>query len=132
MFEYYVMKGLTEFMINSDGGELWIAEVDGKMAESIANDKVAQLRWFILDENYHGMGIGKKLMDTAIDFCDKQGYKHVFLWTVSILETARYLYQKYNFRITEEKQNDEWTGSKLVEERWDLELSNKVTEKKGE
>src|SRR4051812_42211151 len=27
MFEYYVMKGLTEFMINTDGGELWIAEV---------------------------------------------------------------------------------------------------------
>lgn len=136
VFEYYVMKGLTEFMINTDGGELWIAEVDGKMAGSIAitkfNDNVAQLRWFILDENYHGMGIGKKLIETAIDFCNKQGYKHVFLWTVNILETARYLYQKYNFRITEEKQNEEWTGSKLVEERWDLELSNEVTEKKGE
>ncbi|WP_026567108.1 bifunctional helix-turn-helix transcriptional regulator/GNAT family N-acetyltransferase [Bacillus sp. UNC41MFS5] len=136
VFEYYVMKGLTEFMINTDGGELWIAELDGKMAGSIAitkfNDHVAQLRWFIMDENYHGMGIGKKLMDTAIDFCKKQGYKHVFLWTVSILETARYLYQKYNFIITEEKQNDEWTGSKLVEERWDLELSDEVTEKKGE
>jgi len=127
VFEYYVMKGLTEFMINADGGELWIAKVDGKMAGSIAitksNKDVAQLRWFILDENYHGMGIGKKLMDTAIDFCKKQGYKHVFLWTVSILETARCLYQKYNFRKTEEKQNYEWTGEKLVEERWDLELT---------
>jgi DNA-binding MarR family transcriptional regulator/N-acetylglutamate synthase-like GNAT family acetyltransferase len=127
MFEYYVMKGLTEFMINTDGGELWIAEVDGKMAGSIAitksNDNVAQLRWFILDENYHGMGIGKKLMETAIDFCIKQGYKNVFLWTVSVLGTARYLYQKYNFKLTEEKENYEWTGSKLVEERWDLELS---------
>lgn len=129
MFEYYVMKGLTEFMINRDGGELWIAEVDGKMVGSIAitksNHDVAQLRWFILDENYHGMGIGKKLMETAINFCKKQGYKHVFLWTVSILETARYLYQKYGFRITEEKQNDEWTGSKLIEERWDLDLLDK-------
>ena len=128
MFEYYVMKGLTEFMINSDGGELWIAEVDGKMAGSIAitksNDQVAQIRWFILDENYHGLGIGKKLMGTAIDFCKKQGYKYVFLWTVSVLGAARHLYQKYNFRLTEEKQNYEWTGSKLVEERWDLELSD--------
>lgn len=128
MFEYYVMKGLTEFMINTDGGELWIAEVDGKMVGSIAitkfNDKVAQLRWFVLDENYHGMGIGKKLMETAIEFCKKQRYKHVYLWTVSILETARYLYRKYNFTLTEEKQNYEWTGSKLVEERWDLELSD--------
>ncbi|MEH7308789.1 bifunctional helix-turn-helix transcriptional regulator/GNAT family N-acetyltransferase [Neobacillus drentensis] len=128
MFEYYVMKGLTEFMINTDGGELWIAEVEGKMAGSIAitksNDNVAQLRWFILDENYHGRGIGKKLMETAINFCKKQGYQQVFLWTVSVLGTARYLYQKYHFRLTEEKVNNEWTDSKLVEERWDLDLSD--------
>lgn len=128
MFEYYVMKGLAEFLINSEGGELWIAEVDGKMAGSIAitksKDQVSQLRWFILDERYHGLGIGKKLMDTAINYCKQQGYKHVFLWTVSVLGAARHLYQKYQFRLTEEKQNYEWTGSKLVEERWDLELTD--------
>ena len=127
MFEYYVMKGLAEFMINNDGGELWVVEVNGKIVGSIAitksNDTVAQLRWFVLDENYQGLGIGKKLMETAINFCHNQGYQHVFLWTVSILETARYLYKKYNFTLTEEKSNDEWTGTKLIEERWDLDLS---------
>ncbi|MFC6040034.1 GNAT family N-acetyltransferase [Paenisporosarcina macmurdoensis] len=126
-FEYYVMKGLAEFMINNDGGELWVVEVNGKIVGSIAitksNDTVAQLRWFVLDENYQGLGIGKKLMETAINFCHNQGYQHVFLWTVSILETARYLYKKYNFTLTEEKSNDEWTGTKLIEERWDLDLS---------
>lgn len=131
MFEYYVLKGLAEFMINSDGGELWIAEVNGKIVGSIAitklNDSVAQLRWFVLDENYQGIGIGKKLMETAINFCQNNGYQHVFLWTVSILETARYLYKKYNFTLTEEKSNDEWTGSKLIEERWDLDLSKVKT-----
>lgn len=131
MFEYYVMKGLAEFMINSDGGELWIAEVNGKIVGSIAitksNNTVAQLRWFVLDENYQGIGIGKKLMDTAINFCQNQGYQHVFLWTVSILETARYLYKKYNFTLTEEKSNDEWTGTKLIEERWDLDLSKVIS-----
>lgn len=127
MFEYYVMKGLAEFMINNDGGELWVVEVNGKIVGSIAitksNNTVAQLRWFVLDENYQGLGIGKKLMETAINFCHNQGYQHVFLWTVSILETARYLYKKYNFTLTEEKSNDEWTGTKLIEERWDLDLS---------
>ncbi len=131
MFEYYVLKGLAEFMINSDGGELWIAEVNGKIVGSIAvtksNDTVAQLRWFVLDENYQGIGIGKKLMETAINFCQNNGYQHVFLWTVSILETARYLYKKHNFTLSEEKSNDEWTGSKLIEERWDLDLSSLKT-----
>ena len=128
MFEYYVMKGLTEFMIDSDGGELWIAEVNGEIAGSIAitkfSDTVAQLKWFVLNENYQGMGIGKKLMETALNFSKEQNYQHVFLWTVSTLETARHLYKKYNFRLTEEKPNEEWTTTKLIEERWDLILSD--------
>jgi DNA-binding MarR family transcriptional regulator/N-acetylglutamate synthase-like GNAT family acetyltransferase len=132
MFEYYVMKGLTEFMINTDGGELWVAQVDGEIVGSIAitksSDTVAQLRWFVLEENHQGIGIGKKLMETAIDFCRKQNYQHVFLWTVSILDTARYLYKKYNFKLAEEKPNEEWTEAKLMEERWELNLS---AEKKG-
>jgi DNA-binding MarR family transcriptional regulator/ribosomal protein S18 acetylase RimI-like enzyme len=126
-FEYYVMKGLTEFMINTDGGELWVAETDNKIVGSIAitksSDTIAQLRWFVLDEDYQGMGIGKKLMETALNFCKEKNYQHVFLWTVSTLNTARYLYQKYNFRKTEEKPNEEWTGTKLIEERWDLEIN---------
>lgn len=129
IFEYYVMKGLTEFMINTDGGELWVTVVNGELVGSIAitksTDTVAQLRWFVLDERYHGMGIGNKLMETAINFCKKQNYEHVFLWTVSILEAARYLYQKFNFTLTEEKPNEEWTGTKLIEERWDLDLKSK-------
>ncbi|MED4779820.1 helix-turn-helix domain-containing GNAT family N-acetyltransferase [Brevibacillus choshinensis] len=127
IFEYYVMKGLTDFLIDNEGGNLWLAEVNGQIVGSIAitrsSERVAQLRWFVIDERYQGMGIGKKLMDTAISFCNEQEYHRVFLWTVSILETARYLYQKYNFTLTEEKPNEEWTGSTLLEERWDLELS---------
>jgi DNA-binding MarR family transcriptional regulator/GNAT superfamily N-acetyltransferase len=127
LFEYYVMKGLTEFMQERDGGELWIAEVDGEIAGSIAIAKTsadtAQLRWFILDERFQGLGIGKALMDTAMGFCKEQQYRHVFLWTVNILETARYLYRKYGFRLTEEKPNSSWTPVEVLEERWDLEMA---------
>lgn len=129
MFEYYVMKGLTDFIIDQEGGELWIAEVNGENVGSIAitksSDAQAQIRWFIIDEKYQGLGIGKKLINTAIAFCKAQNYQHIFLWTISILKEARYLYEKFNFTITEEKPNDEWTVTKLIEERWDLNLSNK-------
>jgi len=127
VFEYYVMKGLSEFLLNPNGGELWVAEVNGEIIGSIAitkaNESVAQLRWFVLDERYQGLGIGKKLIETALNFCKDNQFEHVFLWTVSTLETARYLYNKYNFTLTEEKANFEWTGSELIEERWDLVLS---------
>lgn len=128
MFEYYVMKGLTEFMLNTEGGELWVAEVNGEIVGSIAitksTDTVAQLRWFVLNENFQGIGLGKKLMETALNFCTERDYHHVFLWTVSTLNAARHLYQKYQFKLTEEKPNEEWTGANLIEERWDLILSD--------
>jgi len=123
-FEYYVMKGLTDFMANREGGELWIAEVNGEIAGSVAITKAAentaQLRWFVLDQKYQGLGIGKQLMDTAMAFCRASRYQHVFLWTVNILGAARYLYEKYGFVLAEEKPNTEWTGTELVEERWEL------------
>jgi DNA-binding MarR family transcriptional regulator/N-acetylglutamate synthase-like GNAT family acetyltransferase len=126
IFEYYVMKGLTQFMADNEGGELWVAEVNGEIVGSIAITKnsasIAQLRWFVLDDRFHGMGIGNKLMTTAIDFCKQNNYKHVFLWTVSILHAARHLYKKFNFSLTDEKENIEWTGKRLIEERWDLQL----------
>lgn len=128
MFEYYTMKGLTEFMINVDGGELWIAEVDGEIVGSIAitksSDKLAQLRWFVLDENYQGMGIGKQLMEKVINFCKKQDYQRIFLWTVNILGAARHLYKKYNFKLIEVKPNEDWAETLIMEERWDLDLSD--------
>ncbi|UZJ79408.1 GNAT family N-acetyltransferase [Fictibacillus sp. KU28468] len=118
-------------MNNNNGGNLWVAEVNGQIVGSIAitksSDTMAQLRWFILDEHYQGMGIGKKLMETAIKFCKEQHYQHIFLWTVNILAAARYLYQKYNFKLTEEKPNEDWTETLLMEERWDLDLDEEQT-----
>ena len=128
LFEYYVMKGLSEFLVNRQGGELWIAEVDGEIAGSIAiaraEGHTAQLRWFVIDEQFQGLGIGKSLMDTALAFCRTQNYRHVFLWTVNILEAARHLYGKYGFERTEQKPNAEWSEQELIEERWDLEMDS--------
>lgn len=126
IFEYYVMKGLTEFVYDSSGGELWIAEVNGERAGSIAivkdNENTAQLRWFILDDQYQGLGVGTKLLETAINYCKEQSYQHIYLWTISILHAARHLYAKYDFTLTEEKENVEWCSERVIEERWDLEL----------
>ncbi|MDI2588613.1 helix-turn-helix domain-containing GNAT family N-acetyltransferase [Psychrobacillus sp. NEAU-3TGS] len=128
IFEYYVMKGLTEFVYDSSGGELWIAEVNGERAGSIAivqdDANAAQIRWFILDNHYQGLGIGTKLFETAFNFCKEQNYKHIYLWTISMLNAARHLYAKYGFTLKEEKENSVWCGERLIEERWDIELSD--------
>ncbi|MDR2523918.1 MAG: GNAT family N-acetyltransferase [Synergistaceae bacterium] len=128
VFEYYVMKGLMEFLRDPEGGQLWIAEADGAAVGAIAivraRDDTAQLRWFLVDPPCQGTGIGRELLKTALVFCRERGYKHVFLWTVGLLETARRLYKTSGFTLAEEKTNDEWTDGVITEERWELVLSS--------
>jgi len=124
VFEHYLLASMAEFVVSSAGSRLWVA-VDGEIiVGSVAIVKfggtVAKLRWFIVTTEYQGKGVGKKLLDTAMQFCREQGYTQIFLWTFQELESARYLYKKYGFAQTEQKPNIEWTDRQLTEERWDL------------
>ena len=125
IFEYYVMKGLSDFLHNPKGSDLWIAEDNGLVVGSIAivkTPEAAQLRWFLVDAKHQGKGIGRNLMNTAMYFCEEQKYGRVFLWTVSSLEVARHLYKEFGFALVEEKPNDEWTDDTIIEERWELNM----------
>lgn len=127
-FADYVEKYVKEFDKNHDEARenIWIAEADGKRVGMIAIVKAgaetAQLRWFLIEPEMRGKGLGHRLMKTAVDFCKGKGYRHVFLWTVEILEAARHLYQVYGFVPTETVPNDTWTDGVINEERWDLYL----------
>ncbi|HWP79663.1 MAG TPA: GNAT family N-acetyltransferase [Candidatus Acidoferrum sp.] len=126
VFEYYLLAGAAKFLADTEGGQIWVAvdgeKVIGSIAIVKAGEDTAQLRWFALDDRYHGKGLGKKLMDAAMGFCREQGYKQVYLWTVDILYAARHLYEVYGFKLTDTKPNNEWTDSLLTEERWDITL----------
>ncbi|MCK5542456.1 MAG: GNAT family N-acetyltransferase [Desulfobacterales bacterium] len=79
------------------------------------------MRWFLIDAQARGNGLGKKLLYESIEFCKRQDYKKIILWTVSNLEIARKLYAKFEFQVTETKTHIVW-GQKLTEECWELEL----------
>jgi len=96
----------------------------GTIAVAKADDHTAQLRWFLIEPEVRGKGLGHRLMKTAVDFCNEKGYSHAFLWTVDILEAACHLYQVYGFTLTETVENDAWTDDVINEERWDLPLKN--------
>ncbi len=124
-FSEYVEKYVRKFHEHHDENResIWIAEAEGKPVGMIAlvrvDETTAQLRWFLIEPEMRGRGLGCKLMNTAMDFSREKGYSHVFLWTVSILEAARTLYKRFGFRLTESKPNDSW-GVELLEERWDM------------
>lgn len=125
-FSDYVEEYVLKFHEHYDKlkENMWIAEVNGKTAGVIALVKVyddtAQLRWFLIEPEDRGKGLGRKLMETLIDFCKERGYKHILLWTVNTLEAARHLYGSYGFKLTESIENTSWTDDVIYEERWDL------------
>ncbi|MCL1808643.1 MAG: GNAT family N-acetyltransferase [Clostridiales bacterium] len=81
----------------------------------------AQLRFFFVEPSLRGQGAGNSLMNAAISFSREKKYARVFLWTFSELHTARHLYGKHGFLLTETLENTEW-GEPVLEERWDLHL----------
>ena len=127
-FTDYVRIYVNKFIEHHDKERenIWIAEQDGKQVGVIAvvkeDDATAQLRWFLIETDMRGMGLGKKMVDLALDFCKEKDYKHVFLLTLSILKTARHIYSRSGFKLTETTDVDGWADYTVVQERWDLDL----------
>ena len=126
-FEGYVAESLTKSIPSFDDStaRLWIAEINGKIIGSIGivpdSNSEAQLRWFLVHPNHRGRGLGRELLNKALQFSRNHGFKSVFLWTVSDLEAAAHLYQWAGFRKTEEKTHQIW-GKTITEERYELSL----------
>lgn len=121
--EKYFIKGMGELFDCPKESQMWVAELEGKIVGSIAIVKkashAAQLRWFGVSQEIQGMGIGNKLLEKAMNFCEEHDYTDVILWTINILKPARHLYGKYGFYMTETKPNYEWADYELIEEKWE-------------
>ena len=127
IWKKYLTEGVKALIENFNQQKdcVFILECDGNAAGCIAvthtQEAVAQLRYFFLEPEMRGLGMGMTLLDKALDFCREKAYSRVFLWTVSVQETARKLYQKAGFEITQTSPNDSW-GSPVLEEKWELDL----------
>lgn len=123
-FEYYLLAGMAQYLHELGGrGKVWVADCGGNVVGSIAivetAPNVGQLRWFLLEPAFRGLGLGRTLIETALEYSRSRGHERIFLWTVSELHAARHLYEAFGFRLTETKAHFIW-GRDITEERWDL------------
>jgi GNAT superfamily N-acetyltransferase len=126
-FEARVARELSEFCTRYESSRdgLWLAIQDGGIHGSIAIDGLlagtegAHLRWFITSDKIRGQGAGTELMGAAMDFCRSKGYGHVYLDTFSGLDAARHLYEKFGFRLVQERLGTQW-GREVLEQRFEL------------
>ena len=126
-FESYVAKGLCEFYEKYDPerNRIWACEHDNRMIGFLLlmdRGHVAQLRYFLIDLEYRGLGLGTKLLNLYMDFLRGCGYPGSYLWTTEELSTAAFLYKRLGFTFTEEKESTAF-GKRLKEQRYDLVLA---------
>ena len=123
-FEAKVARELADFQERFDPAldGFWCAYFEGRMVGSITIDggemgdgSAAHLRWFIMDEDCQGQGLGRRLMTEAMAFCDAVGFERVWLWTFAGLDAARRLYDEFGFSLCREITADQW--GKAVEEQ---------------
>jgi len=128
-FESKVAGELSEFLRRFKKGRdgFWVAKLGERIVGSIAIDGFnrdsngAHLRWFIVSPENHGQGIGKTLIEEAINFCRRARFKRVYLWTFAGLDAARHLYEKSGFTLCEQHEGDQW-GKRVTEQMYELVL----------
>ena len=125
--EGYVASGIGEWITGPSAGpgRLWVVDGDrgvaGAIAITAASRQVALLRWFLLDASLRGRGLGRELLDRALEFARESGYERVVLETFSELEGAAALYGAAGFERVDAWRVELW-GRELERERYELAL----------
>jgi len=111
-FETKVAAELAEFLAHfQPERDLFLVVYDSAI-ECVASislsaqnsaDNEAYLRWFIVDQNVAGEGIGRALINRVVEHCRNGGFSKVYL-------SARKLYESVGFVLVQEMADDRWKG----------------------
>ena len=80
-----------------------------------------QLRWLLLEPEIRGRGIGRWLVEEALDFSRDMRYESIVLWTAESLPIAEKLYRSVGFEQILRVRHERW-GSIVNEVKYRLVL----------
>ena len=94
-------QDIARFLDEHDGTRdgVWLLVDGGRVRGSVVIDcrgVTPELRWFIVDEAMNGLGWGRRLLVSAMDWCARR-HRRVVLHTFSALAEARRLYEAFGF-----------------------------------
>ena len=136
-FETLVARVVAEMTAAPDPGRerCWIAERAGQRLGCVFlakdDDDTARIRLLLVEPAARGTGLGRQLVEAAVAFARRAGYREVVLWTHRELLAARRLYAGLGFRKTEEWLHHDF-GPVATGETWRLVLRRAALERDGD
>jgi ribosomal protein S18 acetylase RimI-like enzyme len=123
-FELYVARGICEFLERYDPerDRVWAAELGGRIVGFVLamhREEEAQLRYFLVEPELRGRGLGRRMLGLALDFAREKGYRGMYLWTTADQKGAIGLYESLGFSLAEEKASTAF-GQPQAERRYVL------------
>jgi GNAT superfamily N-acetyltransferase len=105
----------------------WIAELDRRRVGCVfcvpgEVEETALLRILLVDPAARGHGIGRRLVDTGVEFARAAGYRRMTLWTNDVLASARRIYEAAGFVLVDESPHHSF-GADLTGQTWALDLT---------
>ena len=112
------------------GEHLRIAELDGRHAGSLAltdeGDGWATLRFFLLDPELRGQGLGRRWVAELLSEAEDYGYEGVRLETFSELTAAAHIYRSHGFVVVSEETGPKWGRPAITYQRYELSFQSRA------
>lgn len=104
-------------MLDNDArGRVWLAEQNDRLvgctAIALRDGDAAQLRWVLVDTAARGMGLGRRLVEVALDFSRESGCSSVFLESTDGLPESQALYDDLGFETVSSNVEELWDGAR--------------------
>jgi ribosomal protein S18 acetylase RimI-like enzyme len=106
-------------------GGAWLVDRAGELRGCLAltheGPGRGQVRWFLLDSELRGVGLGRRLLRDLLAAARADGLRRLELTTFSALRAAAHLYREAGFRVVSERATTEW-GPPIFLQRYNLDL----------